>query len=338
MSSAYSNDLPGDQAALDANRYGQLTPWQRQQIKPPSVVGSLLVIGMVCAFMVPVGLLVFLPLGLRVLEDDAPPLAGLILLGIVGFFLLVLGPILLVPALDLRTKLRLRRDLAEGYIAQEDGQVIFTNSHGYMARVAGRALRDMDGSKAVNLAPGSYRFYYLPRSGRILSAERQTLFDPGGPQAGLLLALSQAHHFSLDELDTNRLGHVSGRQRGRLVSKLVFLVVIAAALVIGSIWQSTLVLQNGPWSFLVLAAVAFFLLMLTYQRWLDLLGGRVAMVEGFVQREEHSSGDDGSTYYYNVGGEQFMVNGVAYQALVPGERYRLYYLPHSKKLVSIEPL
>ena len=34
----------------------------------------------------------------------------------------------------------------------------------------------------------------------------------------------------------------------------------------------------------------------------------------------------------------FSVNGAAYYALVPGLRYRVYYLPSDHKLVSIEPL
>jgi hypothetical protein len=32
------------------------------------------------------------------------------------------------------------------------------------------------------------------------------------------------------------------------------------------------------------------------------------------------------------------VSWAAYEALIPGERYRLYYLPRSRRLVSIEPL
>jgi hypothetical protein len=57
-----------------------------------------------------------------------------------------------------------------------------------------------------------------------------------------------------------------------------------------------------------------------------------------VQSEAKSDGEDGYTYYYVLDRKRFTVTGVAYRALVSGPRYHLYYLPHSEKLVSIEPL
>jgi hypothetical protein len=70
---------------------------------------------------------------------------------------------------------------------------------------------------------------------------------------------------------------------------------------------------------------------------LDLLEGRVALLEGYVEAVEDSDGE-GVTYHYVLGRQRFMVSGTAYKALAAGVRYRLYYLPHSKRLVSIEPL
>lgn len=148
---------------------------------------------------------------------------------------------------------------------------------------------------------------------------------------------SWANGFGLDELDVNRQGLVSDRQRARLVRGLIFLFVVMLALVAGSIWQVNLLLQYSPWGFLILAGVLALLLVSTHSRWQDLLAGRVAMLEGFVQRVEESS-DDSSSYYYVVDKQKFSVSSAAYMALVPGERYRLYYLPHTNKLISIEPL
>ena len=195
----------------------------------------------------------------------------------------------------------------------------------------------MDGGKEVSLAPGSYRFYYLPHTRRILSAERQPFFEPGGPKAGLRMALAAAHGFQMDELDTNRQGRVAGGQRSLLVSKLLFLVVVLVAGIGWVIWQFALVLQYSPWSFLGLGFFLLIMGMLTRERWLDLLEGRALMLEGFVQAIEESS-DDSSSYYYVLDRQRFQVSANAHKALVPGERYRLYYLPHSKKLLSIEPL
>ncbi len=327
-----------DQATINANRYGQLTPWQRQQLKPPSLLGPLTVLGLVGSFLVGMSVLFFAPFAAALLSGEAPPWLPLIVLGVVGFFVLALLPLLLVQGNSLAGRLRLRRDLLDGSIAQDDGQVTFKSSVGYVARVQGRPLSSMDGDQAVDLAPGSYRFYYLPRTGRILSAERQPLFEPGGPQAGLLAALAEAHGFSLEELDLNRQGWVSGKQRAWLIFKVLVLAVIIAGGVAWATWQFALVLQYSPWSFLGGGLALFLLLMLLVQRWRDLQDGRVQMLEGFVRSEEHSSSDDGSTYYYVLGNESFSVSGAAHRALVKGQRYRLYYLPRSKKLVSIEPL
>ena len=335
--STYSPNPPSDQTTIDANRYGQFTPWQRQQLKPPSLVGSLVLLGLVGTVQRAAGYLLDraaarILCGQRysaLLQPDLPgrvqPVSG----GVV--------PLLVVPLVGLRGKLRLRRDLAESLIAQEDGQVIFTRSVGYNASAAGQPLRSMDGGKEVSLAPGSYRFYYLPHTRRILSAERQPFFEPGGPKAGLRMALAAAHGFQMDELDTNRQGRVAGGQRSLLVSKLLFLVVVLGVGLGWVIWQFALVLQYAPWSFLGLGFFLLIMGMLTRERWLDLLEGRALMLEGLVQAIEESS-DDSSSYYYVLDRQRFSVSAIAHKALVPGERYRLYYLPHSKKLLSIEPL
>ncbi len=37
-----ANTVPNDLASIDANRSGQITPWQRQQLIPSQVLGSLI--------------------------------------------------------------------------------------------------------------------------------------------------------------------------------------------------------------------------------------------------------------------------------------------------------
>lgn len=338
MPSTASSTLLGDQATLNANRYGQLAPWQRQHLKPPALIGSLILVGLAGAFVAPLCLF-FLVQFLRGIfnHEYSEQSVSLIFLGFFALALLALLPMLLVPLGSLRGKLRLRRDLMDGYIAQEDGQVIFKTSVGYVARTAGQALRSLEGDQVVDLPPGNYHFYYLPHTRRILSAERQMLFEPGGPQAGLLLALSQAHGFSLEELEQNRQGLVSGGQRGRLRGRLALLCVLTAGLVVGAVWQRALLVESTPWGYIILGLVLLGLIAMMVNRWRDLQDGRVLMLEGYVRGEEHSS-DDSSTYYYVLDNEKFTVSGAAYRALVSGQRYRLYYLGHSKKLVSIEPL
>ena len=114
--------------------------------------------------------------------------------------------------------LHLRRELAEGQIAQQEGRVSFTN-HDYRTQTVGRPLLNIDGGKEVSLPPGTYRFAYLPRSRRILSGEQQWTADPGGPYAGLLLALAQSNDFSLEDLAMNRQSQLSNQQRARLSAR-----------------------------------------------------------------------------------------------------------------------
>ncbi len=55
----------------------------------------------------------------------------------------------------------------------------------------------------------------------------------------------------------------------------------------------------------------------------DLLEGRVVILEGDVLRRADSSGEGATTYYYSLGNQEFRVSWAAYEALIPGERYRL---------------
>jgi hypothetical protein len=250
--------------------------------------------------------------------------------------LLLALPVLLVLARGLLSFLRLRRDLAKGAIMQAGGQVIFLARHGYVAQAAGEQLSSFDDSETVGLVPGMYRFSYLPRSRRVLSAERQALFEPGDPRADLQAALAQANGFRLQDLERNRLGWMSSRQRTVRVRQVVCLLVSTMAVVIGAVWQIPLLIQSSPWGYLLLAGVLAGLIFPARRRWLEVREGRVAVLEGEVQPEEVDW--DGVSYSYVLDQQRFRVDSVAYSVLIPGRRYRLYYLPRGKQLVSIEPL
>ena len=129
-----------------------------------------------------------------------------------------------------------------------------------------------------------------------------------------------------------------------LVGSVVSGAVAALGVTVGGFWPLGLVLLGLG----VYALLSFTLISSTRQQLRD---GRVAFLDGFVERERKESSDSetgGTTtsYYYVVYQQQpsgvhhqrFSVNGAAYYALVPGLRYRVYYLPSDHKLVSIEPL
>ncbi len=341
MSSPGGNNPLNDQASIEANRAGQITPWQRQQLKPPLRLSSLIVwIFIACTALLTTILLFpyrqeFLSIWQEMFSGQS--LVGLVCLSVLIPYLAILL-VLLVFRTGLLNKVLMRCDLAEGYIAQEDGQVVFLGRQGYIARVAGQLLRGIDGSKTVRLEPGMYHFYYLPRSRRILSAEPQARLEPGGPQDDLLLALARAHRFSLDDLNLNRQGLLSRRQRAVLGRKLLFwLVACPVVVVIITLLQLHQLLQAGFGAFMSEGLLLALLLALAYPRWRELREGRVAALEGYGQPDKHTS-KGRTSYYYKLGRQQFDVSSVAYRTLVPGMRYRLYYLPRTDKLVSIEPL
>ena len=86
----------------------------------------------------------------------------------------------------------------------------------------------------------------------------------------------------------------------------------------------------------VVIAVMLFMLYLIFRTSQDVLAGHVATVDGVADRYYDSS-DGSPIYYVKVENRRFTVSRQAYNALVPGERYCVYYLLRSKRLASIEP-
>lgn len=82
-----------------------------------------------------------------------------------------------------RSRAGLFVDLDQGRIVQVVGQVVLEPgaAAGCVARVAACPLRATDGSPFVSLMPGVYRFYALPLSERLLSAERLLAAEPDPP-------------------------------------------------------------------------------------------------------------------------------------------------------------
>ena len=74
----------------------------------------------------------------------------------------------------------------------------------------------------------------------------------------------------------------------------------------------------------------------------DVRAGQVVVVEGLVHKMFRSqpsrSGQEIRTYYYQINGMKFEVSQQGYHALIPGLLYRLYYVPHAKEMVGVEPL
>jgi hypothetical protein len=69
---------------------------------------------------------------------------------------------------------------------------------------------------------------------------------------------------------------------------------------------------------------------------LDLHEGNVLSVEGHVNKV-WSSYYRGSALFYVIGNLKFQISNQAYNALIEGTTYKIFYTPRSKFLVSIEP-
>lgn len=249
-------------------------------------------------------------------------------------------------------------DLAGRRVEQADGRLTW-RGRDYRGAVEGRG--DLYLLPGDERQPGAYRFYFLPRSGYIASAERLFL---GGTESDALAELHRAlqdeFNFVEDDLIENRAGRLSPRQRLALLflqlrNALLWAPFLLMGLAFASLFPFFLIVQPllqgervevGAWvggalglglgSVLALIIVVSGLTALR-----DLLGGAVQSVEGQVDKQIITSGSGrnrSTRYYYTLDGQQFRVNRTAYNALVEGRPYRLHYLPRSKQVVSVEPL
>src|SRR6185369_14356128 len=192
----------------------------------------------------------------------------------------------------------------------------------------------------------------------------------------MLSSLAIANQFSMKELEENRTGKITDAQRMKLIIRSVTPVVGALLTCIGwSLFLyvlhlfhiDSLILYSsiGVRMMLLKAAIIAFVGSVTFgclmllvggiikssERILglmsDLSTGRVAVMQGKVwaSRGEDTAeglsrlfGRKSQSFHYVLGEHYFEVHGVsAYEALVPKEFYRVYFVPKSKLLLSIEP-
>jgi hypothetical protein len=241
---------------------------------------------------------------------------------------------------------RLARALAEvrtGRLEHASGQVVWDRGD-YRAAVEGRTLN----LSGLRLGAGTYEFYYLPGSGRVVAADLLAAEAPDQAQAQLLHTLAVTVGFNVDWLPDFRQGRLGAGREGRLRRTwlgtgwtLLAAVVVLALFVflVNANPDSRLIIPLAGGE--IFLAIGVLIGVLTAIRpTLDLLAGQVESAEGPVQKVVHEThGRYASTfYYYQIGSRLWSVSPVAYRAIIEGERYRVYYLPHDKSLVGIEPI
>ena len=162
--------------------------------------------------------------------------------------------------------------------------------------------------------------------------------------ADLLTPLAAAFEYTPDDLKANRQGRLSGRQRRALWMRfwgvflgLVLLVVVPIVLAWGLVlWSSDDGLSaamNDTRAGLGYAVGAILGIFFAVANWpslmmfFDLMRGRVRESTG----EAHIWGR-----YLTVGDDRFVVGQDALNMLQPGLNYRVFLLPRSRTLLSIE--
>jgi hypothetical protein len=159
--------------------------------------------------------------------------------------------------------------------------------------------------------------------------------------SALFRALANANDFSPEDISQNQKGFLSKHQENRLVRYIAFygLVLLGGAALLFSLRFQILRAVSTTTSVLLLIIGLILLLRFGWSMGkivLDLWNGRVSRVEGLVTRQAHRSRYN-TSYYYVVDTFKFEVSEAAYNALIEGMQYCIWYAPHSKRLVSIEP-
>ena len=343
---------------LEANRRGEITAEQAQILGPARdfLQGRFQQKGKLNGVIILAALVLFGLLQVLGIELTTPLVGG------------VIGLVLVVLAVQLgsrqakrqRQRSLLEEDLQHGTVREGVGTLRFQGNT-YSAELSDRRLSLPFGSRE-ELAPGvQYRFYYLPGSGMVLSAEALGEVPEGAAESGLTAALAEANGYRLSSLPANRRGELTGEQIPRLTSHLIapliFLLLPGGILYyqlkqggyleggslpgmisrISDSMTSGLMMIGGL--LLLTAAAGLVLLVLTL---LDMIGGSVKSVEGVGYRKISTTSDDDGTqttrYYFLIGGVRFRAQRQGFLAFEDGLSYRAYYTPLRRTLVNLEVL
>lgn len=345
-----------DPNTLLANRQGRLTPYQRQTFIETNVGSKGALLGVPFALVIIGVIAVSFGDRLETLEGAAVVLPMLTLVVVLVACVLIGNRVASIPA-------RLRMNHAK--LEARRGEVVFDAGR-YVAKVGSQTLRPLYAS--ADLLPGNYVFYCLRGSNWLFSAEKEADFvsaqtQPELPASPLTWtpspqplsfdlntlrdALRQTNGFDEYTLALNRRGEMTdaqkqwlgGSRRGDLRTAVIVALLGIVLFAINFIFQTGLDAET------LLGGAAFFVLFsgyFVYRWWAQNADARSAVVqtaEGAVTKLEQRT-EDSSTYthYYVINGIRLEVGEAAYHALIDQVVYRVYYLPRSRQLLSIEPV
>ncbi len=333
-----------NEQAFAANRRGEITTTQQKQLGSGAGWKRIILLALVIIILGGIFSFAFFP----------------VILG--GKWQTNLWPMLFIAALflvlilfvgygiwsQLNKTIKLKRDFANRAIRQGQGQLSHRKT-GYVFEMGESTLR-LPADLANGLLPGvTYQVYYLEESSLLLSAAATYQVATAQTVSALNEILASANRFSADDLLANHNNEVTFAQRRKLFPPIIFGVVI----VLGSLafllpFVPIPLSFNARTSFLALLfpviIVGILLLaggVVLMKALLDVLAPKPQQVQGLVYSEKRVVNTGKSShveYNYIIDKLRFNVGHRAYTALIAGLKYRIYYLPRTKKLISIEAL
>jgi len=329
-----------DPDVIVANQRGEMTPEQRARLS------SLRLDSLILPVIVLIIGLAFCIFGIAALVTLWPYLAsGPAFVWIFFTLMSLVGSVASVLALLYIVRLILaRREWLTEQIEHAEGQITWGGQN-YITEVEGRRLKP---AGRLNLPPGNYQLFYLPRAGWLLSAER---LAAGEQQTSpdLRNILAHANGSSLEAIVDNRRGRLADDQVRPLLH-LVARCFLESLILIGiaAIFAFTFLTRHDLNMVVVRITLGAIIALSLFSLWrvvriiVDILRKQVVVTEGLVRKtfSEHLNRmwQKHRTYYYQINNLKFEVSRRSYNALVTGLAYRLYYVPRSKTMVGIEPL
>lgn len=333
---------------IAANEAGNLTAEQRAKFKTMmpglgNVIAKLSIfclIGLVSAFLAYV---VVVSPALRNWRSPAKAFGRVaetssVFLVILAVFALMTTILAFSFLYSLRNYLRARSILKPGAIRRAEGTVLWSGKK-YVASFPGNKtpLQTWNDCQIDVVVPGRHLLFYLPfeKTNWLLSIQRY----PADSESLLNLyrALADANGFYGESLESNRRGLLSQTQIQKANSGIntdtaeerVEMIEGTAEKILEKRFSAPKIKEMmGNAAFDVVADIAF-----------------DAVFGANTDNNDSLSDDDNRkeimmayNYAYEIQNMRFDVSEGGYNALIEGVRYRVYYLPHSRALVNIEPL
>lgn len=332
-----------DVQAFKANQRGEITPTQKKQALATISWAGIIFITLLIILIGSAYVIVFAPViftlkayNLLKIQSIMPFLGSIFLI-----FLLLVSISIFRKA---RKTIKIWRDIAKRAIHQGQGQIVHTEK-GYIFEMDGNNLH-LNANLNNGLLPGiTYQVFYLEKSRFLLSAKMAQAPNPTLAQTVLNDILASANGFSTEDLLANQNGQITPTQYCRLIPNTLAGVglLLLALLFIPPIIAYTLNAQPSSIIFwIIIAFLSIFPItgiVLLLKSLLDVASPKPQQVQGPVYKGQHLVQRGRTTYLeydYRVNGKRFTVSYRAYTALIDGLQYRIYYLGHSKKLISIE--